>query len=81
MAGVFDSIRDRVPSSGEGEAVFEEEEERGGEDGGGDEGLGEKVGSEWRDQLPKRLLMAMVDEDSTLVYYIVHDGVVKPRQN
>lgn len=30
---------------------------------------------------PKRLTLAVVNEDSTVVYYFVHDGVVKPRQN
>jgi tRNA-splicing endonuclease subunit Sen15 len=29
----------------------------------------------------KRLLLAVVAEDSTVVYYFVHDGIVKPRQN
>jgi tRNA-splicing endonuclease subunit Sen15 len=29
----------------------------------------------------KRVLLATVGTDSTVVYYIVHDGVVKPRQN
>jgi len=29
----------------------------------------------------KRVVLATVDSDSTVVYYIVHDGVVKPRQN
>ncbi|KAJ4320882.1 hypothetical protein N0V94_003181 [Neodidymelliopsis sp. IMI 364377] len=29
----------------------------------------------------KRVVLATVDTDSTVVYYIVHDGVVKPRQN
>jgi tRNA-splicing endonuclease subunit Sen15 len=33
----------------------------------------------WR--TTKRVLLATVDSDSTVVYYIVHDGVVKPRQN
>ncbi|PSN68105.1 hypothetical protein BS50DRAFT_492047 [Corynespora cassiicola Philippines] len=33
----------------------------------------------WR--TTKRLVLATVDTDSTVVYYIVHDGVVKPRQN
>ncbi|KAL1297162.1 hypothetical protein AAFC00_004738 [Neodothiora populina] len=35
--------------------------------------------SEWR--TTKRVLLATVDDDSTVVYYIVHDGIVKPRQN
>ncbi|KAL9603245.1 MAG: hypothetical protein Q9219_001266 [cf. Caloplaca sp. 3 TL-2023] len=29
----------------------------------------------------RRLLLATVGDDSTVVYYIVHDGIVKPRQN
>ena len=29
----------------------------------------------------KRVLLATVSDDSTVVYYIVHDGIVKPRQN
>ncbi|KAH8716934.1 tRNA-splicing endonuclease subunit Sen15, partial [Phaeosphaeriaceae sp. PMI808] len=33
----------------------------------------------WR--TTKRVLLATVDSDSTVVYYIVHDGVMKPRQN
>lgn len=29
----------------------------------------------------KRLILATLSDDSTIVYYIVHDGLVKPRQN
>ncbi|KAI5863192.1 tRNA-splicing endonuclease subunit Sen15 [Durotheca rogersii] len=29
----------------------------------------------------KRLLLATVHADSTVVYYFMHDGIVKPRQN
>ena len=29
----------------------------------------------------KRMLLAVVGDDSTVVYYIMHDGIVKPRQN
>lgn len=35
--------------------------------------------NKWR--TTKRVVLATVDSDSTVVYYIVHDGVVKPRQN
>lgn len=35
--------------------------------------------NKWRQE--KRMLMATAQDDSTLVYYIVHDGIVKPRQN
>ncbi|KAF2817012.1 uncharacterized protein BDZ99DRAFT_7202 [Mytilinidion resinicola] len=40
---------------------------------------GEEKESKWR--TAKRVVLATVDSDSTVVYYIVHDGVVKPRQN
>ncbi|KAF2710967.1 hypothetical protein K504DRAFT_453988 [Pleomassaria siparia CBS 279.74] len=33
----------------------------------------------WRST--KRIVMATADTDSTIVYYIIHDGVVKPRPN
>lgn len=40
---------------------------------------------EWRSwrgvKRGKRVLMAVVHDDSTIVYYMVHDGIVKPRQN
>ncbi|KAF1938480.1 hypothetical protein EJ02DRAFT_354445 [Clathrospora elynae] len=39
----------------------------------------EGLASPWR--TTKRVLLATADTDSTVVYYIVHDGVVKPRQN
>ncbi|KAJ6259208.1 hypothetical protein Dda_6106 [Drechslerella dactyloides] len=29
----------------------------------------------------KRIVVAVVSGDSTVVYYIMHDGIVKPRQN
>ena len=35
--------------------------------------------SKWR--TTKRVLLATLSDDSTVVYYIVHDGLVKPRQN
>lgn len=33
---------------------------------------------EWRG---KRVFLGIVSEDSAVVYYLVHEGVVKPRQN
>ncbi|KAI0435151.1 tRNA-splicing endonuclease subunit Sen15 [Xylaria sp. FL1042] len=30
---------------------------------------------------PKRIVLATIHSDSTIVYYILHDGIVKPRQN
>lgn len=41
-----------------------------------------EIGWQWRGSYrQKRVLMATVHDDSTVVYYIVHDGIVKPRQN
>lgn len=82
LAGVFDSLPE---GSGEGEVL----------EGGG--GAGEKAEKlreyyEYRGKARatkewggKRLLLAMVDRrmggDGTVVYYVVQDGAVKPRQN
>ncbi|OUM51274.1 hypothetical protein BVG19_g366 [[Candida] boidinii] len=32
-------------------------------------------------QRPKRILLGIIDEDSSIVYYTIHDGVTKPRQS
>ena len=41
-----------------------------------------QVGKNWRgDERQKRVLLATLHDDSTVVYYIMHDGIVKPRQN
>ena len=40
------------------------------------------VGNRWQGKnRQKRLLLATLHDDSTVVYYIMHDGIVKPRQN
>lgn len=40
------------------------------------------VGHRWHGKnRQKRLLLATLHDDSTIVYYIMHDGIVKPRQN
>lgn len=40
------------------------------------------VGHKWQGKnRQKRLLLATLHDDSTVVYYIMHDGIVKPRQN
>ena len=56
----------------------EEEAQRGvvGDGDGGGEGKGEG-----RRKRLKRVLLATLSDDSTVVYYIVHDEIVKPRQN
>lgn len=69
FATVFDAL-DVVPPPGPGES---EEPENG---------AGEAVGARWQGtNRQKRLLLATVHDDSTVVYYIMHDGIVKPRQN
>ncbi|KAK6515396.1 hypothetical protein TWF506_007732 [Arthrobotrys conoides] len=42
---------------------------------------GGKEGGEGGDANRKRIVVAVVSGDSTVVYYIMHDGIVKPRQN
>ncbi|RMY94341.1 hypothetical protein D0862_08992 [Hortaea werneckii] len=81
FAEVFDALA-VVPAEGEGGAVFSNGTPKAdvpahGSDGDGAEG----EMSKWRKTQPKRLLLATVDDDSTVVYYIIHDGIVKPRQN
>lgn len=51
-------------------------------DGLGEGELGEIGGLDRRNGRGlKRVLLAVVGDDSTIVYYIMHDGIVKPRQN
>ncbi|KAF3806479.1 putative tRNA-splicing endonuclease subunit tsp-1 [Colletotrichum gloeosporioides] len=39
-------------------------------------------GRDWRGAgRQKRLLLAVVHDDSTVSYYLMHEGIVKPRQN
>ncbi len=46
------------------------------------EDMDSEVGANWRGHnRQKRVLLATLHDDSTIVYYIVHDGIVKPRQN
>lgn len=33
------------------------------------------------DEEPKRLVMAMVADDSTVIYYIIYNGLVAPQRN
>jgi tRNA-splicing endonuclease subunit Sen15, fungi type len=80
---VFDCIA-AIPGSEDGEELFREAKAEAGteEEGVVVEIHGESEGeNEWRTKMPKRILLATLDDDSTVVYYIVHDGIVKPRQN
>lgn len=65
FAAVFDSLEVLPPVDGN---VSMEEETT--------------VGHQWQGKSrQKRLLLATLHDDSTVVYYIMHDGIVKPRQN
>lgn len=67
FASVFDSINAKPPGA-ESEATVD-----------GDEDVQWK---QWRNaKRQKRILLAVVQDDSTVVYYIMHNGTVKPRQN
>lgn len=48
----------------------------------GSQDINRNTCTDWRGlQRGKRLLLAVVHNDSTIVYYLVHDGIVKPRPN
>ncbi|KAL8938482.1 MAG: hypothetical protein Q9216_003872 [Gyalolechia sp. 2 TL-2023] len=68
FAEVFDSITE-VPIAAEKENRREEQK-----DVAETKAIGSRRGG-------KRLLLATAGDDSTIVYYVVHDGIVKPRQN
>lgn len=33
------------------------------------------------DKRPKRIIIGIINDDSTIVYYFIHDGVYKPKRN
>ena len=68
FAEVFDAVGEEVPKSHGAEHGWEEM----------DLTIGERAGKR---RGGKRLLLATLGEDSTVVYYVMHDGIVKPRQN
>ncbi|KAL9047134.1 MAG: hypothetical protein Q9214_000215 [Letrouitia sp. 1 TL-2023] len=65
FADIFDAI-DEVPQSS---------------DDGNDQGNTEEEAPSPKRTGGKRVLLAIVGDDSTIVYYIMHEGIVKPRQN
>lgn len=73
FAAVFDSIAALPPAAVRAEAASP----AGGE--------GEETAAQWKKwrnaKRGKRLLLAIVQDDSTVVYYVMQDGIVKPRQN
>ena len=81
---VFDGIS-MNPSEQDGELLFGESSVHvNGRETANEDEVEEQDGTTanvWRTRQPKRVLLATLDDDSTVVYYIVHDGIVKPRQN
>lgn len=75
FAEVFDAVAE-VPEALE-EADMDAEGQRKKAEGGRDGGKGAAK----KRRGGKRVLLATLNDDSTIVYYIVHDGIVKPRQN
>ena len=72
FAEVFDGVGG-VPPEGDGEG--------GGGEGNGNGNWKEGEGKDGKRWGGKRVLLATLGDDSTVVYYIMHDGIVKPRQN
>ncbi|KAL9095125.1 MAG: hypothetical protein Q9165_002728 [Trypethelium subeluteriae] len=73
FAAVFDQIGIVPPDPDE-----QRQDQRRDQDGIS-QSIGTTSVNKWRTL--KRVMLATVDDDSTIVYYIVHDGIVKPRQN
>ncbi|KAF2860054.1 hypothetical protein K470DRAFT_217689 [Piedraia hortae CBS 480.64] len=74
LGQVFNGIG-KVPGEDEGKELHFSDTREGAE------GIISSEISPWRLKNPKRLLLATVEDDGTIVYYVVHDGLVKPRQN
>lgn len=74
---VFDGV-DTTPEPNGGVEVFNSEQRLASTEHNAMDAEPSKP-NEWRTK--KRVLLATLDDDSTIVYYIVHDGIVKPRQN
>ncbi|SPQ22539.1 94681973-463c-4dd6-acdb-5c1bf9bd3afd [Thermothielavioides terrestris] len=68
FAAVFDAI-EAIPPGGADKEPFD----------------AQGNGAEWKlwrgPKRGKRILLATVQDDSTITYYWIHDGLVKPRQN
>jgi tRNA-splicing endonuclease subunit Sen15 len=63
-------------------AIFDALETVPPDNSGSREEQADVVGRQWQGKnRQKRLLLATLHDDSTVVYYIMHDGIVKPRQN
>lgn len=67
---VFDQISLMPPGDKDSDEITRNADVNGGD---------EKSANPWRTK--KRVVLATVDDDSTVMYYIVHEGIVKPRQN
>ena len=76
MAEVFDAITHVPPDS---EAKAGSESKRKSNNSATGSMISETQPNKWRST--KRIVLATLSDDSTVVYYIVHDGLVKPRQN
>jgi len=76
MAEVFDGIS-HVPPDIDAEAESESYEKSTSSET--QSKTSESQPNKWR--TTKRVVLATLGDDSTVVYYIVHDGLVKPRQN
>lgn len=74
FALVFDAVGPVPPGPGADTDDAEHEYEK--------ENSRNRVGGGWRgEKRQKRMMLATLHDDSTVVYYIMHDGLVKPRQN
>lgn len=75
FAAVFDVVEEEPPKDGEKQSEDDTLATKT------DDGDSEAMISPMKRRGGKRVLLATVGDDSTVVYYIIHDGIVKPRQN
>lgn len=77
FAAVFDSISAVPPA-----VVEAGDSSGGGSESGAVEAAAAVLAGHWRGPgRGKRITLAIVQDDSTVSYYVMHDGIVKPRQN
>ncbi|KAL8415790.1 hypothetical protein RB596_006405 [Gaeumannomyces avenae] len=84
FAAVFDAIAAVPPpvAAGEGEGEGGAAAAAAAARGELDADVDAEVWRQWRGpRRGKRVILAIVQDDSTVSYYVMHDGIVKPRQN
>ncbi|KAI6376520.1 hypothetical protein MCOR25_002734 [Pyricularia grisea] len=82
FAAVFDSIPPVPPAVTEAAAGAGHDDGNAAATSEAAEVAATSLAQHWRGPgRGKRIILAIVQDDSTISYYVIHDGIVKPRQN